>query len=333
MSHAWCRDIDRDEAVRAAEDGRTGPLPTLEEAIATITHKGDHMGTKSDEQAADYRRKASGLRTERVTLEFEIDRGVSPREWPWLYILSRSDAHKMRPSESVRVVEEFGTALPKVVEDMAAEITRLDSERDAAIRERDEAKQNHLRECAKCAALADKVISLRARVAELESAPAASGISSPQPISGDGKSAETGTQEPDAWGVRRKGGGVDAVIHRSQRRSAEHSAEQWGGTVVPLYAAPQPASGWLTEEEREMVQSWEQHYRQGSHYAQSPSHNLAFATEMGKRAKVFEGILARSSPPEVALPPAAKGETPLVRDLMWGQAIRAAGVTLKEVGK
>lgn len=32
MSH-WCRDIQRDEAVRAAEDGRSGPLPTLEAVI------------------------------------------------------------------------------------------------------------------------------------------------------------------------------------------------------------------------------------------------------------------------------------------------------------
>ena len=39
MSHAWCRDIPRDEAVRAAEDGRSGPLPTLEEAIDAVTER------------------------------------------------------------------------------------------------------------------------------------------------------------------------------------------------------------------------------------------------------------------------------------------------------
>jgi hypothetical protein len=33
MTH-WCHDIARDEAVRAAEDGRDRPLPTLGEAIA-----------------------------------------------------------------------------------------------------------------------------------------------------------------------------------------------------------------------------------------------------------------------------------------------------------
>jgi hypothetical protein len=32
--HAWSTDPARDAAVRAAQDGRTGPLPTLEEAIS-----------------------------------------------------------------------------------------------------------------------------------------------------------------------------------------------------------------------------------------------------------------------------------------------------------
>jgi len=38
MDHAWCRDVARDAAVRAAEDGRDRPLPTLGEAIAAITN-------------------------------------------------------------------------------------------------------------------------------------------------------------------------------------------------------------------------------------------------------------------------------------------------------
>jgi len=33
MTHAWCHDIARDASVRAAEDGRDRPLPTLGEAI------------------------------------------------------------------------------------------------------------------------------------------------------------------------------------------------------------------------------------------------------------------------------------------------------------
>jgi hypothetical protein len=39
MTHSWCRDVQRDEAVRAAEGGREGPLPTLEEAISGVTNR------------------------------------------------------------------------------------------------------------------------------------------------------------------------------------------------------------------------------------------------------------------------------------------------------
>ena len=72
MTH-WCRNVERDEAVRAAEDGRDGPLPRLEEAIETITHKGDDMAT-------------NGLRTERVTLEVthKYVFHASAMDWPYM---------------------------------------------------------------------------------------------------------------------------------------------------------------------------------------------------------------------------------------------------------
>jgi len=34
--HAWCHDVARDAAVRAAEDSRDRPLPTLGECIAKV---------------------------------------------------------------------------------------------------------------------------------------------------------------------------------------------------------------------------------------------------------------------------------------------------------
>ena len=37
VGHPWCSNVPRDEAVRAAEDGRSGPLPTLEEAISVFS--------------------------------------------------------------------------------------------------------------------------------------------------------------------------------------------------------------------------------------------------------------------------------------------------------
>ncbi len=62
--------------------------------------------------------KTAESQTARVTLEFEVVPGQRPGEWPWGYILSRSDAIKMRPGESVRVVEDdrFLAASSKLIE-------------------------------------------------------------------------------------------------------------------------------------------------------------------------------------------------------------------------
>jgi len=68
--HAWSRDPARDAAVRAAEDGRDRPLPTLEECISGVTEtmlenrKGEEM--------------EQGMRTERVVLEFTYDGSIAP---------------------------------------------------------------------------------------------------------------------------------------------------------------------------------------------------------------------------------------------------------------
>ena len=119
----WCSDPSRDEAVRAAEDGRSGPLPTLEEAIAAITQKGNDMATKAEIQAADYRAEATsertegvtdrrpvgaggggnvtGLRTERVTLEITHDLDAPLGDWI-VQVLDES----LGFDEYVRVVEE-----------------------------------------------------------------------------------------------------------------------------------------------------------------------------------------------------------------------------------
>ena len=123
MTHPWCLDTQRDEAVRAAEDGRTGPLPTLEECIAAVTNCRSDQ-TKGDEML-------QGLRTERVTLEikhYDDNDSDSVYRWNWAEMMSEQG---LGINESVRVVDEFGTALPRVVEDLAAEIKRLDAERDA----------------------------------------------------------------------------------------------------------------------------------------------------------------------------------------------------------
>jgi hypothetical protein len=65
MEHAWCRDAARDAAVRAAEDNRTQPLPTLAEAIARpFSDAAERSSTVSETGEGQSR-----MRRERVTLE------------------------------------------------------------------------------------------------------------------------------------------------------------------------------------------------------------------------------------------------------------------------
>jgi hypothetical protein len=125
MTHSWCRDIPRDEAVRASEDNRQGPLPTLEECIERVTER------RPPEPGGG--RNVTGSRTERVTLE--ITRPVfanyptSAVHFQWQHLL-RNVVKGER--ESVRVVEEAH------FDDLA----QVAMERDAAIRERDAAKSD-----------------------------------------------------------------------------------------------------------------------------------------------------------------------------------------------
>jgi hypothetical protein len=224
-------------------------------------------------------------------------------------------------------------------------VAAIKEDRDAAIRERDAliARADYLERdrkfwCLQSGTHEQAANVLCARVAELEAAaklaPAANAdaVSKLRPISGAGKSAGEETQaasgaagtEPDAWGVRRKGG-VDAVIHRLFRSSAEASAEQYGGIVVPLYAAPQPAKGWLTAEERLAVSGAILILDQ--HGPTNIGHSL-------------NALLARSTPPEVVLPRECDGLRYDSFVAGWNgyrdealKALAAAGVTVKEVAK
>ena len=220
--HAWCRSPSRDEAVRAAEDGREGPLPTLAEAIAAVTDR------RPVEPGGGG--NVTGLRTERVTLDA-----------------------KLAPAANA------------------------------------DGGSNH-------------------------AAPAASGAAG---------------AEPYAWGVRWDGQTeIDCeFVYNNSSGVHELLANNSGsGTVVPLYAAPQPAPGWLTEEERRSIQ----------HAA-----NLAKASWSYSVAQELENILARSSPPEVVLRSEAhsiiyadnKNANRVFRAKDVIEALAAVGVTVKEVGR
>jgi hypothetical protein len=167
---AWCKDTARDEAVRAAEDNRQGPLPTLEEAIAAsfaCTACGgfgmDHRCKESCKECSP--QTSDGLRTERVTLEITGAPG-------WKVHVTAIDA------ESVRVVEESH------FDDLA----QVAMERDAAIRER-ESLREQLESVACRAATAETALDARTSTSGEGScdAPAASGGGEGEPVA-------------DAWG-------------------------------------------------------------------------------------------------------------------------------------
>jgi hypothetical protein len=98
MTHAWCHDIARDAAVRAAEDNRTKPLPTLEEAIARPFAEAAERSPAVNETGEGQ----SGLRTERVTLEVTHNCMFPLAEW----LLEMVEGVTSDPGESVRVVDE-----------------------------------------------------------------------------------------------------------------------------------------------------------------------------------------------------------------------------------
>jgi hypothetical protein len=223
-THAWCKSPARDEAVRAAEDGRTGPLPTLEECIAAVTERMsvDAGGEESSQ----------GLRTERITLEVTHDLDARLSDW----IVEVVD-ESLGLMESVRVVEEAH------FDDLAQVVM----ERDAAIRERDElrtqvkkalADSDKMWSC--CLAVGGERDAAKARVAELEAA------------SGGGEG------EPVAWGISNPGhphfGNCEVWTVRTTEEIAKavYSAAQ-GWQHFPLYRAPPQPRGWLTGEEREAV--------------------------------------------------------------------------------
>jgi BMFP domain-containing protein YqiC len=111
--HAWCHDIDRDAAVRAAEDGRQGPLPTLEEAIV-------RPFTEAPERSVPVSKTGegqSGVREQRVSLslkrmgELISERDAAIREllaekvWRDNLAMQRNEIRDERDALKARVAE------------------------------------------------------------------------------------------------------------------------------------------------------------------------------------------------------------------------------------
>jgi hypothetical protein len=188
MTHAWCSDVSRDAAVRAAEDGRTGPLPTLGECIEGMFPKSGSASSAVEHENKGDGMATDGLRTERVVLEITQfnNSGYKPAsEWDWDFFL-RGEA--LTDGESVRVVEE------PLSDAWAQRLNRLTAERDAAIRERDELRGEiaSVRNCWGVSRAANDV--LKARVAELEARNVTAGEGSRA-----AQAASGGGEQPRGW--------------------------------------------------------------------------------------------------------------------------------------
>ncbi len=356
MTHAWCSDPSRDAAVRAAEDGRTSPLPTLEQAIVApfaCTSCGgfgmDHRCRESCEECAPTPQALDGMRTERVTLEINTFDVQPAKDWAcW-------DAFAYKPGESVRVVEE------PLSDAWAQRLNRLTAERDAAIRERDKL-QARVAELEGCPWVPKaERDALQARVAELEAASGGGGHKvtegdclstvrdaggrpmpkGPAPGLVAKQAASGGNSTGQPYGSQAASGGGEPVAwmcewtdHTSLHRLKTDAEDEANGDVVPqpLYRAPPQPRGWLTEEEREALESARLHLSNFDAFDEKTEQDARWASE------IVAILLARSSPPEVVLP---------VADCSWCcdyatvwreclEAVRSslakAGVAVKEVG-
>ena len=260
MNHAWCHDIERDAAVRAAEDNRTGPLPTLEECMeAPFT-----QAAKRSAPVSEMGDGQSGPRTERVMLECVHRFWKPPREWDWWRLM------ELRPGESVRVVDHQRESHLDAQRGVIETLTR---QRDAAIRERED--------------LREQLESVACRAATAETAlEAASGGNRPENPEGSTQAASGGGEgEPVAWGVVQS----DSVVTtRLKEHEAKKASEVWlSSTVVPLYRAPPQPRGWLTDEEREAVNAARDYFDDDDHGD----------SECVFIARVLKQLLARSLPP------------------------------------
>ena len=369
MGHAWCTNVSRDAAVRAAEDGRQGPLPTLEECIERQKKSQTARpcgGTDPAPLGGEPGGAGNGMRTERVVLEITGAPG-------WRVNVTGSDV------ESVRVVEETH------FDDLAQVVMQ----RDAAIRERDELKSRVVEDSGlerikkrelirqRDAAIRERDAAL-ARVAELEeciSNAFSAGIHEsfckvdeswkailPRTAAAIDeqldKLSETFSRACPIAGGTVNVNGQDMVtlseflrhttkltqeagVAKRQRDAAIREREELRARAAELEAAAKFAEGanadagsnqplgWLTGEEREALRRAASVMAEEYHHG--PTDN--------KAADVINAILARSTPPEVVLP--AQPDCSPIAD--YGRAWRdcleavrsslvAAGVRVKEVG-
>ena len=337
-THPWCRNIARDTAIRAAEDAAASerpPLPDhreLPERVARLESRVNllirdaHLRAEGELNAETHRTHGTpgevsavfgvteslsadpkteetsqgGLRTERVTLEIDGDEAGRRARFVIEEMISRN--------ESVRVVPQ--SEADAEVERMRRDIEVWKSLHGAA----DAGRLFQLLGKEKAEAERDAAL---ARVAEMEALLSRSGKNAASDGDSDAKCTEresSADAEPVAWGVD-VDDEIHSVIHGRYRDFADDAAHRVCGTVVPLFRAPPPPRGWLTERDRQTMIA-----------------AAVFCSGRGEKgiSEALEWILARNSPPRVRLPRSINVEGPGA--LSWHEMRRAVTEALAAAG-
>ena len=221
----------------------------------------------------------AAVKIERVVLEVKYRWGTPPTMWNWNRLIN-SPSVTLQPGESVRVVEEVAPAVHRGSGVFDANGDEVPWEGLVAALE---AERIGLRADVKSAEKDNE--RLRARVKELE-AQKKSLLESELWGVGCKPSPADGSAKPVAWAFVATDG---AIVHVSTFEPVPGTA-----TVVPLYAAPQPASGWLTPEERDFL---DHHRRECAERASTFSN--AHAVPWVRRVKLIDALLARDTPQKV----------------------------------
>jgi hypothetical protein len=307
MTHAWCSDPARDAAVRAAEDGRSGPLPTLGEAIARPFAEGAERSSTVSKTGDGQ----SGLRTERITLEVTHDLDEPLADW-----LVESMRCALTHGESVRVVSDEERELPPTTKPAT---TENDYVPPAPVSRPAETRQTQAERVGggwwfpkhdqPCVAPAPPPAPPRVH--------RGSGVfdANGDEVPWEGVVA-TLTEERDAAIRERDALRASSITQaltadrfasavqeadKLRARVAELEAASGGGdgeaymvtaSGIPLYRQPPQPRGWLTGEEREAVNAARDYFDNDDHGD----------SECVFIARVLKQLLARSTPPEVVLP-------------------------------
>ena len=360
-SHPWCSDVQRDTAIRAAEDAAASERPPLPEwrdlpermaALEAVVF-GRSPAARTDETSP------SGLRTERVTLEIVHD---ASNDNPLLIggaerIAYAAVEREFRyPGESVRVVPsdeaDAEVEIWKSLHGAAAsgrEFERLgkekaEAERDAALArvaelQRQLAQVAHSRSfnvektstgVRVCYGYHDKDKGCEweefvpaARVAELQSQLSRSGKNAPSDGDSDAKCTER-ESSADAEPVADAWG----VVRDGEVKMV---ALRWYRAAVVCSASQSGGTvvplfraaprGWLTAEERKAVE----------YFSRFCDTNVV-PTDWDKMAAQLRSLLSRNSPPMVRLPGDPDCSTVADYGRAWRECVDAVRAALKEAG-